>query len=95
MLNYRRVRLPGATYFFTLNLRDRTSDLLVTRIDSLRHAVRQTRSRRPFHIDARVVLPDHMHCLWTLHEGDSDFPGLYPIGWLGGRDDLTEAGERG
>ena len=38
-------------------------------------AVRRVRSRTPFHIDAWVVLPDHMHCLWTLPEGDADFPG--------------------
>jgi putative transposase len=42
-------------------------------IDSLRAAVRRIRARRPFHIDAWVVLPDHMHCLWTLPLDDSDF----------------------
>jgi putative transposase len=74
MPDYRRNRVPGATYFFTVNLRDRRSDLLVVRIDVLRHAVRTERRRYPFHIDAWVVLPDHMHCLWTLPAGDSDFP---------------------
>jgi putative transposase len=74
MPNYRRRRVPGATYFFTVNLFDRRSDLLVTRIDLLRHPVRMTRQRYPFHIDAWVVLSDHIHCLWTLPEGDSDFP---------------------
>jgi putative transposase len=73
MPEYRRNRLPGAAYFFTVNLIDRRSDLLVVRIDALREAVRQARRRRPFHIDAWVVLPDHMHCLWTLPDGDSDF----------------------
>jgi putative transposase len=53
------------------------SDLLVTQIDALRDAVRQVRARAPFHIDAWVVLPDHMHCLWTLPEGDVDFPGRW------------------
>jgi putative transposase len=53
---------------------DHRSDLLVTRIDALRDAVRQVRVRAPFRIDAWVVLPDHMHCLWTLPEGDADFP---------------------
>ena len=70
MSRYRRLRIPGGTYFFTVNLRDRTSDLLVTRIETLRGAIRATRSRMPFHIDAWVILPDHMHCLWTLPEGD-------------------------
>jgi putative transposase len=74
MPDYRRNRIPGATYFFTVNLRDRRSDLLVTHIDALRAAVREARGRLPFHIDAWVVLPDHMHALWTLPEGDSDFP---------------------
>ena len=74
MPNYRRNRIPGATYFFTVNLRDRRSGLLVAQIDALREAVRAVRRQSPFHIDAWVVLPDHMHCLWTLPLGDSDFP---------------------
>ena len=74
MPDYRRNRVPGATYFFTVNLLDRRSDLLVREVDRLRHAVRQTRTEMPFHIDAWVILPDHMHCLWTLPEGDDDFP---------------------
>jgi len=45
--------------------------------DALRDAVRQVRAGAPFHIDAWVVLPDHMHCLWTLPEGDADFPGRW------------------
>jgi putative transposase len=60
-----------------VNLLDRRSDLLVTKIDALRDAVRQVRARAPFHIDAWVVLPDHMHCVWTLPEGDADFPGRW------------------
>ena len=66
MPDYRRHRVPGATYFFTVNLFDRRSDLLVVHIEALRDAVRKAHRRRPFHIDAWVVLPDHMHCLWTL-----------------------------
>jgi putative transposase len=50
---------------------------LVTQINALREAVRTTRTRSPFHIDAWVVLPDHMHCLWTLPEGDCGFPGRW------------------
>ena len=73
MPNYRRARVPGATYFFTVNLQDRRSDLLIREIDLLRETVRATRARHPFHIDAWVVLPDHMHCLWTLPPGDTDF----------------------
>ncbi len=74
MPNYRRNRVEGGAYFFTVNLNDRGSDLLVAEIGALRGAVRAARARQPFHIDAWVVLPDHMHCLWTLPPGDSDFP---------------------
>ncbi|MFT0621903.1 REP-associated tyrosine transposase [Ectopseudomonas guguanensis] len=73
MPNYRRARVPGATYFFTVNLRDRKSDLLIREIDLLRETVRATKARHPFHIDAWVVLPEHMHCLWTLPPDDADF----------------------
>ena len=73
MPDYRRNRVAGGTYFFTVNLLDRRSDLLVAQIDALRAAVRGVRARSPFHIDAWVVLPDHMHCVWTLPEGDADF----------------------
>ena len=74
MPSYRRHRVEGGCYFFTVNLHDRRSDLLVAEIDALRRAVRAARARHPFHIDAWVVLPDHMHCLWTLPPGDCDFP---------------------
>jgi putative transposase len=77
MPDYRRNRMPGATYFFTVNLLDRRSRLLVNHIDALREAVRAARRQRPFHVDAWVVLPDHLHCLWTLPERDSDFPGRW------------------
>lgn len=73
MSNYIRPKRPGATVFFTVNLADRSSDLLMRRIDTLRKAVAQTRAARPFRIDAWVVLPEHMHCIWTLPPGDADF----------------------
>lgn len=73
MLDYRRFRIPGGTYFFTVNLLERKQNLLVRHIDELREAVRITRREQPFHIDAWVVLPDHMHAVWTLPPGDDDF----------------------
>lgn len=73
MTNYRRLRAPGASYFFTANLADRRSSLLTQRIDNLRAAFAKTRAERPFAIDAIVVLPDHLHCVWTLPDGDADF----------------------
>ena len=73
MPNYRRFRVPGGTWFFTLALQDRRSDLLTRHIDALRIAVCETRRRRRFIINAWVVLPDHMHCVITLPRGDCDF----------------------
>ncbi|MCW9024433.1 MAG: transposase, partial [Gammaproteobacteria bacterium] len=74
MPNYRRVFVPGGTYFFTVNLLERrNSDLLVREIDLLRQSVRRVRQTYPFHIDAWVVLPEHMHCILTLPPGDFDF----------------------
>jgi REP element-mobilizing transposase RayT len=77
MPDYRRNRVPGGTTFFTGNLRDWNSRLLTDRIDLLRGAIRSVRSRRPFHIDGWVVLPDHMHCIWTLPPDDVDFSGRW------------------
>ena len=75
MRSYRRVRIPGATYFFTVVLAERGgNDRLTQQIGALREAFRQTRDEHPFRVDAIVVLPDHLHCLWTLPGGDDDFP---------------------
>lgn len=73
MPNYRRLRVPGGCYFFTVNLLERKNTLLVDHIDLLRESVRLCKQKLPFHIDAWVVLPEHMHCIWTLPEGDDDF----------------------
>ena len=72
-MDYRRIWAPGATYFFTVNLlQRRNNQLLVQRIDALKEAVRATRQRFPFSLDAWVVLPEHMHVIWTLPKGDAD-----------------------
>ena len=73
MTNYRRSRVAGGTYFFTVNLLDRRSDLLVREIAQLRRVVARVRGLYPFDIDAWVVLPDHLHAVWTLPENDHDF----------------------
>jgi putative transposase len=73
MPDYRRNRVPGGTYFFTVNLLERSSTLLVSHVETLREAVRKVRATRPFHIDAWVVLPDHMHAIWTLPPEDVDY----------------------
>jgi putative transposase len=64
---------PGGCWFFTVNLLDRRLGLLVEHIARLRLAVATTRERLPFTIDAFVVLPDHLHAVWTLPPGDADF----------------------
>lgn len=73
MAEYRRPRVPGASVFFTVNLAVRGGDALVRHVDVLRVAVRVTRAERPFGIEAWVVMPDHVHAVWTLPEGDSDY----------------------
>src|SRR5690348_8254467 len=73
MPNYRRVLVPGGTYFFTVNLQQRELSLLVDHIANLRAAFRTARAERPFELIAAVVLPDHLHCVWRLPEGDADY----------------------
>lgn len=77
MVQYRRNRISGGTFFFTVTLRDRRSAALVENINALRQAFRITLSQRPFKIDAIVVLPDHLHTIWTLPHGDDDYPGRW------------------
>jgi putative transposase len=72
--NYRRAFVPGGTWFFTVNLLQRNNnDLLLREIDLLRRVVMNVRRKYPFHIDAWVVLSDHLHCVLTLPPGDSNF----------------------
>ncbi|AVE57288.1 transposase [Citrobacter sp. CK184] len=73
MSNYRRYYINGGTWFFTVNLQDRKSGLLTSHIHALRHAIASVKQRKPFHINAWVVLPEHMHCVWTLPENEHDF----------------------
>lgn len=77
MPNYRRTYTPGGTYFFTLALQDRRQQWLTDHIDTLRDSVARIRQARPFRIDGWVVLPEHMHAIWTLPEGDSDYSGRW------------------
>jgi putative transposase len=72
MPNYRRVWVPGATCFFTVNLLERNHPLLVRHIVALREAFREARRSRPFLIVAVVVLPEHLHCIWRLPHDDAD-----------------------
>lgn len=73
MSTYLRPQISGARVFFTVTLANRGGSLLIDEVERLREAVAVTRAERPFAIDAWVVLPDHMHCIWTLPAGDADF----------------------
>jgi putative transposase len=73
-MRYRRAKLPGGSFFFTV-VTERRHALLTAPdvVDVLRTAFRVVRERRPFRIEAAVILPDHLHCIWTLPPGDTDF----------------------
>jgi putative transposase len=73
MTDYRRNFIAGGSFFFTVNLAERRLRFLTEHFDELRTALRQTRRHHPFTIDAMVVLPDHLHAVWTLPENDPDF----------------------
>ncbi len=80
MTEYRRFQQSGASWFFTVNLAERSGNrLLINRIDALRTAFNHVKHKHPFKIDAMVILPDHLHCIWTLPEGDSDFSGRWGL----------------
>ena len=92
MVRYRRARVPGATYFFTVTLRDRRADVLTMHVDVLRQVIHDVRQRQPFVIDAAVILPDHLHTLWTLPDGDADFSGRWRAIKAGFSRELTRGG---
>jgi putative transposase len=74
MSRYRRVKIEGGVFFFTVTLADRSSDLLVRRIDRLRHVYASVEQGYPFETIAICVLPDHLHAIWSMPEGDANFP---------------------
>lgn len=80
MPNYRRAR-EGQSYFFTVVTRDRQPVLCEAPVRRLlREVVQELKANRPFAIDAWVLVPDHLHCIWTLPEGDTDYSARW--GWL-------------
>ncbi len=95
-MQYRRAKISGATYFFTVVTYNRIKILCIPdNLDLLREVFRKTLMRHPFEIDAMVVMPDHLHCIWTLPQGDSDFSMRWrliksyfsrkcqkPVGWV-------------
>ena len=77
MVHYRRNRIAGGSFFFTVTLHDRQSRILTDHIDLLRIAFHETQGCRPFAIDAIVILPEHLHTVWTLLAGDADYSGRW------------------
>jgi putative transposase len=74
MSHYIRSFKPGGTFFFTVvsdHRRPFLTDMLARY--ALRCAIEETREKYPFHQDAIVLLPEHIHCIWTLPEEDTDF----------------------
>lgn len=72
-MRYRRSHIPGTTYFFTLNLQNRKSSLLISHIDKLRFAFKKVHANHPFKIDAVVILPEHFHIMMSLPLNDANF----------------------
>ena len=73
MTNYRRSRIAGATYFFTVNLASRSQALLIKNVAALYTSFSHVQAHHPYTIEAIVVLPDHLHAIWTLPANDNDF----------------------
>ncbi|MFN0316937.1 MAG: REP-associated tyrosine transposase [Burkholderiales bacterium] len=73
-MRYRRSDVSGGTYFFTVNLADRRSDLLVRHIGELRAAMARVKDAHPFAVVAMVALPEHLHAIWRLPPGDAGYP---------------------
>ncbi|WP_284451887.1 REP-associated tyrosine transposase [Methylophaga thalassica] len=72
-MQYRRAFVPGGTFFFTVNLLERRKTLLTDNIDLLKRSFQHVKQAHPFNIDAIVILPEHLHTIWTLPETDYDF----------------------
>ncbi len=77
MVHYRRHRVAGGSFFFTVTLNDRQSCTLTDHIDLLRTAFHDTQRCRPFVIDCIVILPGHLHIIWTLPDSDADYSGRW------------------
>lgn len=74
-MQYRRAKTPGGTYFFTVvTFRRRKFLCEPDNVELLRTAFRTVKSAHPFTIDAFVLLPEHLHCIWTLPPDDNDYP---------------------
>ena len=79
MSRYRRIHAAGASHFFTVCLAQRGQTLLTEDVARLRQAYCETLRKYPVRTDAIVILPDHLHAVWTLPEEDADFPNRWRL----------------
>jgi putative transposase len=80
MATFRRSIVPGATYFFTVSTYQRQEVLTEPPfVEALRQSLHLVKERYPFTIEAFVVLPDHLHCIWTLPPRDADYARRWSI----------------
>lgn len=74
MATFRRALTPGATYFFTVNTYQRQQVLTEKPFyTALKQSLRRIKEAYPFKIEALVLPPDHLHCIWTLPKDDADY----------------------
>jgi putative transposase len=78
-MRYRRADAAGGTYFFTVNLADRSTDILVRHVEDLRAVMTKVKEAHPFAVLAMVVLPEHLHAIWRLPAGDADYPTRWAL----------------
>ena len=71
-MQYRRAKHKGGCYFFTVNLAECKQSLLTDHVDTLRNSIKRVQQEHPFRIEAIVILPDHLHNVWTLPPDDDD-----------------------
>jgi putative transposase len=80
MPEYRRIKIKGGAYFFTVVTHERRPLLLNEQVrKALREGIQEVRQAMPFSIDAWVLLPDHLHTIWTLPENDDNFASRWAV----------------
>ncbi len=72
-MQYRRSNIKGACYFFTINLANRKTRLLVEEFEILRNVINHVKQQHPFQLDAMVIMPEHFHMMMTLPENDNAY----------------------
>ncbi len=80
MPKYRRIKKAGGTYFFTVVTHGRRPLLTCPEIrQALREGISKVRQTMPFSIEAWVLLPDHLHTIWTLPEHDMRYAARWAV----------------